>query len=95
MVCGLHVSAHRFVVQTNLRERISPGKSRYMAAMKYLNRCAKRCKGFLVRFGIVALALVAMYVVLLNTGEVVSFGEATSRIAEALGYAAADTLASD
>ena len=58
-----------------------------------LKRCMRRVKGFAVRAGIVVLALIAIFVVMVNTGEVVTFGLAVQRLTEALGYALADTLA--
>ena len=65
--------------------------------MKQAYHCAKRCmrrvKGFAVRAGIVVLALIAIFIVMVNTGEIVTFGLAVQRLTEALGYALADTLA--
>jgi hypothetical protein len=60
---------------------------------KYLERCKHRCRGFAVRFGILLLAVLAILVVAVNTGEVVTFGIAVERLTEALGAAAADTMA--
>jgi hypothetical protein len=56
-------------------------------------RCARRCKGFVIRAGIVTLAVLAVLIIMANTGEVVSIGIATERLTEALGMAAADTFA--
>ena len=58
-----------------------------------LKRCMKRVKGFAVRGGIVVLAIIAIFTIMVLTGEVVTFGLAVQRLTEALGYALADTLA--
>ena len=58
--------------------------------MAYLKKCAKRCKGFAIRAGILFIALFAILVVAINTGEVITLGIAIERITEALGAAAAD-----
>jgi hypothetical protein len=62
-------------------------------ARKWVVRCAKRCKGFAIRAGITCLAVFAVLIVLANTGEAITVGVAFERLAEALGYATADTLA--
>ena len=56
-------------------------------------RCMRRVKGFAVRGGIVVLAIIAIFTIMVLTGEVVTFGLAVQRLTEALGYALADTLA--
>jgi hypothetical protein len=56
-------------------------------------RCLRRVKGFAIRGTIVVLAIAAIFVVMVFTGEIVTFGLAVQRLTEALGYALADTLA--
>jgi hypothetical protein len=63
------------------------------SAKAMADQCTRRCKGFLIRAGIVTLALIAVFVVMVNTGEQVPVSLAIERITEALGYAVADTLA--
>jgi hypothetical protein len=59
----------------------------------YLKRCARRCKGFAIRFSILGLAVLAILLVMLETGEVVPFSLAVERLTEAFGAALADTVA--
>jgi hypothetical protein len=61
--------------------------------LQCLKKCVKRVKRFAMRSGIVLLAMFAVFVVMYNTGEVVPLALAIERIAEALGFSLADTLA--
>jgi len=58
-----------------------------------IKHCSKRCKGFMFRFGVWSLSILAVTIVLFATGEVITFGTAFERIAEALAGAAADSFA--
>jgi hypothetical protein len=55
-------------------------------------KCLRRVKGFAIRGSIVAIALFAVFFVMVWTGESVPLAMAIERIAEAMGYALADTL---
>jgi hypothetical protein len=56
-------------------------------------RCMRRVKAFTVRAVIVLAALGAVFAVMVFTGELVPFSLVMERVAEALGYALADTMA--
>ncbi len=64
-----------------------------MTLKPHFRKCYKRYKGFAIRAGIILIALIAVLVVALGTGEEVTFSMAIQRMTEALGSAVADTLA--
>lgn len=72
-----------------LRERAAT----WRREMQFINRCQRRCKGFLVRVLVLGVAVMAVFIVMMNTGEVITVAVASERIADLLGAAAADTLA--
>jgi hypothetical protein len=62
-------------------------------AIRCAKRCMRRVKGFAIRATIISIALAAVFTVALWTGELVPWSLAVQRIAEAMGYALADTFA--
>lgn len=60
---------------------------------RYWKSCKHRCRGFLIRMGILLMSVLAILIVMANTGEVITLAIASERIAEVVGAAAADTLA--
>jgi len=65
-----------------------------MARVKHWTvRCARRCKNFAIRAGVITVALLAVFLVAINAGEVIPVSLAIERITEAFGFAAADALA--
>lgn len=64
-----------------------------MKVKQFLGKCVGRCRGFAVRVLILGVAVVAVFIVMLNTGELITVGVAAERLAEVVGAAAADTFA--